>query len=132
MIEKIENQVEGKLPLLLYGDERRIKQVLINLVKNAKKFTLKGKIQINASYNEQTQSLVVHVNDTGVGISAEDLPRLFNKFGKLQRTADMNSDGIGLGLTIVQGIVESSGGEIVVRSPGLNKGSSFCFSMQIS
>ena len=72
------------------------------------------------------------MNDTGVGISAEDLPKLFNKFGKLQRTAEMNSEGIGLGLTIVQGIVESSGGEIVVRSPGLNQGSSFCFSMQIA
>jgi len=47
------------------------------------------------------QYLVVHVNDTGVGISAEDLPKLFNKFGKLQRTAEMNSEGIGLGLTIV-------------------------------
>ena len=83
----IENEVEGKLPLVLFGDERRIKQVLINLVKNAKKFTEKGKIQIKASYNEQVQSLVVHVNDTGVGISAEDLPKLFNRFGKLQRTA---------------------------------------------
>ena len=83
----IENQVEGKLPLLLYGDERRIKQVLINLVKNAKKFTPKGKIQIKTGYDEQKQILVVHVIDTGVGISADDLPKLFNKFGKLQRNA---------------------------------------------
>ena len=114
-----ENQAEGKLPLVLYGDERRIKQVLINLVKNAKKFTEKGKIQVKASYSEQKEILVVHVNDTGVGIAADDLPKLFNKFGKLQRNAEMNSEGIGLGLTIVQGIVKSSGGEIVVRSPGL-------------
>ena len=110
----------ANLIIVFLGDERRIKQVLINLIKNAKKFTEKGKIQIKASYNEQAESLVVHVNDTGVGISAEDLPKLFNRFGKLQRTAEMNSEGIGLGLTIVQGIVKSSGGEVVIRSPGLN------------
>ena len=100
----------GNLPPLLLGDARRLKQVLINLVKNAKKFTPKGKIEILASYDLEQESLVVHVKDTGSGIAAEDLPKLFTRFGKLQRTAQMNSDGIGLGLTIVQGIIESGGG----------------------
>ena len=74
---------------------------MINLVKNAKKFTRQGKIEIVASYDVDKQDLMIHVNDTGVGISAEDLPKLFTRFGKLHRTSQMNSDGIGLGLTIV-------------------------------
>ena len=62
---------------------------------------MQGKIKIVASYDTEKQSLVVHVIDSGVGISAEDLPKLFTRFGKLHRTSQMNSDGIGLGLTIV-------------------------------
>ena len=89
------------------------------MVNNAKKFTDKGKIEIIASYNSHEQSLVVHVNDTGEGIAREDLPRLFTQFGKLHRTAQMNSEGIGLGLTIVHGIIKRSGGRIVVNSPGI-------------
>ena len=121
----------GTLPQMLYGDERRLKQVLINLIKNAKKFTTEGVIEIRTCYNKDKQCLVVHVNDTGAGIAAEDLPKLFTRFGKLHRTAKMNSEGIGLGLTIVQGIVESAGGQIVVHSKGIGQGSSFCFSMQM-
>ncbi len=77
----------AKLPALLVGDERRFKQVLINLVKNAKKFTEEGGIKIKVSYNDSNSNLVVHVEDTGVGIAERDLPKLFNKFGKLERTA---------------------------------------------
>ena len=69
------------------GDERRFKQVLINLVKNAKKFTEEGGIKIKVSYNNSNSNLVVHVEDTGVGIAERDLSKLFNKFGKLERTA---------------------------------------------
>jgi two-component system, OmpR family, phosphate regulon sensor histidine kinase PhoR len=75
------------LPIIMIGDERRLKQVLINLVKNAKKFTDAGCIEIKVSYNVANSSLVVHVKDTGVGIDKKDLPKLFNKFGKLKRTA---------------------------------------------
>ena len=57
-----------KLPIL-YGDERRMKQVLINLVKNALKFTSNGTIKVKASYNPIEQQLVLHVEDSGVGIS---------------------------------------------------------------
>jgi len=121
----------GNLPPLLFGDARRLKQVLLNLVKNAKKFTPKGKIEILTSYDIQQESLIVHVKDTGAGIAAEDLPKLFTRFGKLQRTAQMNSDGIGLGLTIVQGIIESGGGQIKVQSKGLGHGSTFSFSIKM-
>ena len=81
---------------------------MINLVKNAKKFTRKGSINVAASYNAQLESLIVHVADTGVGIKQSELPKLFTRFGKLMRTAELNNEGIGLGLTIVQGIVKQA------------------------
>ena len=67
--------------------------------------------------------------DTGHGICQEDIFELFRKFGKLQRTAAINSAGIGLGLTIVKQIVESAGGQVSVFSEGLKKGSSFGFTL---
>ena len=91
------------MPQYLIGDERRFKQVLMNLVKNALKFTKSGMVKIRAYYEgEPTQMLVVDVIDTGAGIAAEDITSLFSRFGKLHRTADMNSEGIGLGLMIVK------------------------------
>ena len=93
---------EGYLPKYLIGDNRRLKQVLINLIKNALKFTKRGEVKINISYRSPSQLLVVHVKDTGAGIAIEDFPKLFTRFGKLQRTAEMNNEGIGLGLTIVK------------------------------
>ena len=74
---------------------------------------------------------MIDVQDTGAGITKEDIPRLFTRFGKLLRTADMNHDGIGLGLSIVKQIVEQSGGNISVHSDGPGLGSLFCFSMQM-
>ena len=91
------------LPENVFGDERRFKQVLINLVKNSLKFIAHGDVvAIDASYSVDQQMLIVSVTDTGVGISPEDLPKLFTRFGKLHRSSEMNHDGIGLGLTIVK------------------------------
>lgn len=58
----------------MIGDERRFKQVMINLVKNALKFTSKGYIQIKASYDYEDKSLIVHIEDTGAGIDEQDFP----------------------------------------------------------
>jgi signal transduction histidine kinase len=63
---------------------------------------LKGHINIKACYDDDLESLVVHIEDTGTGISEEDIPKLFTRFGKLHRTAEINSAGIGLGLLIVK------------------------------
>ena len=77
--------------------------MLVNLIKNSLKFTTRqGKITVKLSYDEECERLVVHVRDTGSGIAEEDFPKLFSRFGKLQRTAELNSEGIGLGLTIVR------------------------------
>ena len=77
----------GPLPML-YGDQRRFKQVLMNLVKNAIKFTSKGSIKIKACYRGPPDNLlIIHVQDTGKGIAPEEFSKIFRKFGKLQRTA---------------------------------------------
>ena len=103
----------------------------MNLVKNALKFTKSGKIEIKASYRRAENLLVVHVKDTGKGIEKNGFSQLFNRFGKLQRTAEDNNEGIGLGLTIVKQIVELSGGAVGVESEGVDCGSLFSFSMKM-
>ena len=87
----------------LYGDSRRLKQILINLIKNAIKFTQSGFIDLKVEYIEEPcRHLDIKVTDTGVGIDPDDIPFLFTRYGKLQRTAKINSEGIGLGLNIVK------------------------------
>ena len=80
----------------------RLKQILINLVKNALKFTPAGLVKIIASYDENQAMLTVHVVDNGKGMVNEDSDMVFKMFGKLRRSASMNHDGIGMGLMICQ------------------------------
>ena len=75
---------------------------------------------------------MVHIEDSGAGIAQEDIPKLFTRFGKLHRTAEMNSAGIGLGLLIVKQIVESCQGDIVAESEGVDKGCLFIFNMRMN
>ena len=72
------------------------------MIKNALKFTKNGRIEVVADYDRSASMLKVKVIDTGVGIDVDEIPILFSRFGKLHRTAVMNSEGIGLGLTIVK------------------------------
>ncbi len=74
----------------------------------------------------------MNVVDTGVGLLKKDLPNLFNKFGMIKhRAAADDGSGIGLGLTIVKKIVEHSGGSVTASSPGLGRGSTFSFCMNM-
>ena len=131
-VMKKKKQSHFEIPKLI-GDERRLKQVLMNLVRNALKFTSSGSVKIKVCYRPEPENLlVIHVKDTGAGIAREDFDKLFTRFGKLKRTAAMNSDGIGLGLTMVKQIAESSGGAVDVQSEGIGKGSVFRVSMQIA
>ena len=105
---------------------------MINLIKNALKFTrAQGSVTIVPYYDPHNAMLTIDVRDTGVGIAAEDFPKLFTRFGKLHRTAAMNSEGIGLGLTIVKHIVKKSEGRVRVFSEGMDKGTCFTFSMKM-
>ena len=81
-------------------------------MRNSLKFTDSGAIRIKASYNPIEEELVIHIVDSGAGIEKEEIERLFSRFGKLQRTAAINSEGVGLGLTIVKQVVDANNGQI--------------------
>ena len=117
--------VANFLPDQLVGDERRLMQVLTNLVKNAIKFTSDGEIQIKVFYDYQAENLVVHVCDTGTTIARDRLPEL------LDGEANQQNDDTSLGLTIVKKIVERSGGQVRVDSGGLRVGNVIAFTMQM-
>ena len=91
---------ECALPEFLEGDKLRLQQILINLVKNALKFCLDGNICIFVAFDASKEMLLVKVADNGKGIKHEEKEKLFCMFGKLKRTAEQNSEGIGMGLMI--------------------------------
>ena len=101
--------------------------MLINLVKNAFKFTRKGSIAVLASFDDERELLLVHVTDTGKGIKPEEQDRLFKAFESLERTREMNLEGIGMGLAICKKILSQCGGSIEVYSEGEDKGTTFLF-----
>lgn len=107
-------------------DPDRITQVIINLVGNAVKFTEKGQVEIGLEL--KPDEVECSVSDSGVGIAADNLPKVFGKFQQFSRTAGGGAKGTGLGLSIVKGIVEMHGGKVRVESE-LGAGSKFTFSL---
>jgi CheY-like chemotaxis protein len=125
--------VDGKIPHILTGDDQRLAQVIINLLSNAVKFTPEGgSIRLNALLSREEGDLctvVVEVSDTGIGITEEQLERLFHAFEQADSRTSRKFGGTGLGLAISRRIVEMMGGEISVTSePG--SGSSFKFTFK--
>jgi signal transduction histidine kinase/CheY-like chemotaxis protein/sensor domain CHASE-containing protein len=111
----------------LKGDERRIHQVLFNLVNNAIKFTDKGSVTIDVSQQLVTPSscqIVFQVTDTGIGFDASDKQKLFQPFSQLEHSASRRYEGTGLGLTISQEFIQLMGGEVKATSEK-GKGSTF-------
>jgi signal transduction histidine kinase/CheY-like chemotaxis protein len=112
-----------KAPLFTYCDKEKVREVLVNLVSNALKFTPGGGAIVISLRPWEGEALIC-VEDTGPGIEAEDIPRLFTKFAQVGRKRPPGIKGTGLGLAICKGIVELHGGRIWVESePG--KGSKF-------
>jgi PAS domain S-box-containing protein len=106
------------------ADRVRLTQVFTNLLNNAAKYTPNGgRIWLSAEH--AGDSVVVRVKDTGIGIAIEDLPRLFDLFYQVDRSFTRAEGGLGLGLTLVQRLVEMHGGRVEVRSDGLSRGSEF-------
>jgi signal transduction histidine kinase/ActR/RegA family two-component response regulator len=113
------------------GDLTRLAQVIANLLNNAAKYTDRGgKIWLEAR-QEGSQALV-SVRDTGIGISAESLPRIFDMFDQGDGALDRSLGGLGIGLTLVRRLVELHGGSITARSDGRGKGSEFVIRLRIA
>ena len=109
-------------------DQYRIEQVLVNLVYNAIKFTNPGGV-ITISVKIRDNEIMVSVNDTGIGIPREELPRVFERFYKVNKARD--DEGVGLGLAISRHIITSHGGKIWAESEE-GKGSTFFFTLPLS
>ncbi len=122
--------IDEKLPSVLKGDEIRIKQILNNLLSNAVKYTEKGSVTLIAKSVQKEEGFFLHlaVEDTGMGISEEDMDQLFATFLRLDLKKNRHVEGTGLGLSITKQLTENMGGSIEVKS---EKGKGSCFMVEI-
>lgn len=119
---------ETAAPPAVLADALRLEQVLVNLIHNAVKFTRRGGL-VTLSVREEETSIVFAVRDTGIGIPADDLPRIFERFYRVDRSRA--GSGTGLGLSIAKHIVEAHGGRIWAQSRE-GEGSVFYFSIPVT
>lgn len=122
-----------ELPQFLKGDAHRIRQVILNLVSNAIKFTLNGSVSLHVDCSclgDREISLLARVKDTGIGIDQESMKRLFNRFTQAEQSTTRHYGGTGLGLAICKQLTELMGGEIGVESQ-FGVGSTFWFKIPI-
>jgi len=111
-------------PVGVYADPVRLEQIVSNLLDNALKYTPSGG-SIEVTIRAETTEGVLQVRDTGVGIDADTLPRIFDVFAQATQTFDRPEGGLGLGLTLVKRLVEMHGGSVSASSAGRHRGSEF-------
>jgi PAS domain S-box-containing protein len=111
-------------PIYLDADLTRLAQVFSNLLNNSAKYTERGG-RILLAAERQGSEVIVSVRDTGLGIPANDLPRIFDMFSQVDRSVERSTGGLGIGLALVKGLVEMHGGKVTAMSAGEGKGSTF-------
>ena len=115
---------------MLYADPLRLAQVIANLLTNAAKYTNpQGQIRVTARHDGD--ELILQVSDTGIGISAEMLPRIFQMFVQVESVIDKSEGGLGIGLALARGLTELHGGSLEAQSGGLGHGSTFTLRMPL-
>jgi signal transduction histidine kinase len=119
-------EVDPSTPAFVLGDPARLRQILLNLVGNAVKFTASGEVVMHVAWSDNR--LTVSVRDTGIGIPHEALARIFQPFVQADASTTRRFGGTGLGLTIVQRLVEAQGGTVTVESA---PGQGSCFTVTI-
>jgi len=117
---------DDMIPSVVYGDHVRIKQIILNLLTNAAKYTKEGKIEFTVStvIQDDVCRFIISVSDTGIGIKKDNIDKLFTKFERFEIEKSTTIEGTGLGLAITKKLVELMGGKIVVQSI-YGKGSRF-------
>ncbi len=127
MIEAHQHKLTVSLPrdsVRIEADAARLSQALTNLLNNAAKYTEDGG-RIDLNVEQVGDEAIIRVRDTGIGITPELLPRVFDMFAQIKSETDRAQGGLGIGLTVVRRLVEMHGGSIDVFSAGLGKGSEF-------
>jgi signal transduction histidine kinase/CheY-like chemotaxis protein len=125
-------QFDGDVPPVVRGDVTRLRQILLNLLSNAVKFTERGEIvlTVNATGSDGAAELAFTVRDTGIGLSAEAMGRLFQKFSQADASTTRKYGGTGLGLAISKRLAELMGGQMWVQSDGVGRGATFAFTIK--
>lgn len=111
--------INEKMPYLLYGDDGKIRQIIINLLNNAIKFTRKGQVSLTVEYellDDESILMLLTVEDTGIGIKEEDMDKIFENFQQVDTKKNRQVEGTGLGLAIVKSLSELMGGTVQVES----------------
>ena len=113
-------QIDQTLPNDLFGDHTRVHQIMVNILNNAVKYTKRGSVKFSLTGEQGTDpsfiTLHIIVSDTGIGIHAEDLPKLFQSFNRLDMKENHNVEGTGLGLAITGRLIDMMGGNVEVES----------------
>ena len=123
----LHTNISENLPTTLLGDEKRIREIMVNLLNNSVKYTEKGSVTFSVDHEDigdNAAVLVISVKDTGIGIREEDREKLFNRFERLDSKKNKNIEGTGLGLAISSRLISLMGGTIECRST-YGKGSEF-------
>ncbi len=126
--------IDGEIPMILHGDEIRIKQIITNILSNAVKYTKEGSVTFSAGYEKIPEKpdaiiLKISVADTGIGIKPEDMDRLFKAFERIEEKRNRNIEGTGLGMTIAQTFLTMMGSQLQVSSV-YGEGSVFSFDLE--
>lgn len=122
--------IDPNIPSECYGDDKKIKQVLTNLLTNAVKYTNSGQVVLKITGDTKDDTAVLHcmVKDTGIGIKAEDIGKLYEEFKRIDLSRNRNVEGSGLGMSIVQQFLKLMGSELHIESE-YEKGSEFSFDL---
>jgi two-component system phosphate regulon sensor histidine kinase PhoR len=126
--KEIQLELLADQDIYIQGDVNRLKQVFINLINNAIAYTPKGGL-VQAIIENKEDKVLVHIKDTGIGIEEAEIPRIFERFYRVDKARSRNSGGTGLGLAIVKHLVEAHHGYITVRSK-VGKGTTFTVHFQ--
>jgi CheY-like chemotaxis protein/anti-sigma regulatory factor (Ser/Thr protein kinase) len=115
---KFMHGISDDLPEILFGDENRVRQIIVNILSNAVKYTQKGSVSLRLTRDKRNDRdyLVISVSDTGIGIKQVDISRLYDKFARMDTTQNKSVAGTGLGLPITRQFVDMMGGKITVES----------------
>jgi PAS domain S-box-containing protein len=134
LIDRQRHEVSLRLPpepVWVEADPTRLEEVVVNLLNNAAKYTDSGG-QIDLSLEQAENHILLRVRDSGVGIATELLPRIFDLFTQAGRSLDRSQGGLGIGLSLVQRLVEIHGGTVEALSAGLGRGSEFIVRLPVA